>query len=200
MRRNPKRRRKRKGRRVSILLLPLLGLLVGCGNGGKGEKVMERIIKGFSPTVAAEEKVGVKAEVAAVANPGKKKGKKEEKKEEVPLDTLDIERALLWEKVSYNSYGKRDPFEPLIKPGKEEVQTGLNLEGAKLIGILWGSKGYLALVKDRGGKGYVLREGDKIQGGWVSRITSNSVTFVVVQFGIRSEVTLKLKEKGEVSR
>lgn len=193
MRKNQKRKgRKRKN--SIIFILPFL-LVIGCGDDGKGEKVMEHIIKGFSPTM--EEKVEVSAEVSAVANPKKKK--KEEKKE-IPKDTINIETALLWEKVSYNSYGKRDPFEPLIKPGKEEVQTGLNLEGAKLVGILWGSKGYLALVKDRGGKGYVLKEGDKIQYGWVSKITQNSVTFVVVQFGIRTEVTLKLKEKGEVSR
>jgi hypothetical protein len=54
----------------------------------------------------------------------------------------------------------------------------------------------MAVVKERGATGHVLREGDKVSGGEVEEITMESITFRLSEFGIVTRYTLTLKGEG----
>ncbi len=110
------------------------------------------------------------------------------------IDTVrDINEALKWEIFVYSDRGKEDPFNPLVTKGASE--KGLQVEDAELVGTIWGPNGYIALVKEIGGSGYVLREGDKVINGYVERIDKNSITFRLQQFEQVQKVVLYLKSK-----
>jgi len=92
----------------------------------------------------------------------------------------------------YRSRGKRDPFMPVLE---EESDTLLNVADAKLIGIVRDPTGYIALLEDKGGKGYILREGDRVRKGRVVKIKPQSVVFAIFDFGFTRRVELKLEGK-----
>ncbi|HOK23127.1 MAG TPA: AMIN domain-containing protein [Candidatus Hydrothermia bacterium] len=96
------------------------------------------------------------------------------------------------EKYFYSSRGKKDPFEPEVIEGEEEL---LNVSEAKLLGIIRSEEGNVALLQDRRGVGYVLKEGDKVRNGRVVRIESDRVVFATVDFGFTRRIELKLEEK-----
>jgi Tfp pilus assembly protein PilP len=87
----------------------------------------------------------------------------------------------------YETKGRRDPFRPLIKPRVETARarpkTGLaalDVKELKLAGIVWGGKGYYALVEAPNGAGYVVRPNDVVgEDARVAKITSDGVTFEV---------------------
>jgi len=165
----------------------------GCKNGGNVfNRFMGKIVNAFSPKTTGQnlqKPLYVAASNAAVP---------ESQESLPPIDTLvEVKKALKWEKFYYSDRGKRDPFTPLLGAGvKKELARGLNVEQAELIGTIWGIDGYIALVKEKGGVGYVLKEGDRVVGGRVANITQNSITFNMLQYGVRSKITLKLKEGG----
>jgi len=92
----------------------------------------------------------------------------------------------------YRSRGKRDPFMPILE---EESDTLLNVADAKLIGIVREPSGYVALLKDKEGRGYILKEGDRVRKGRVIKIKPQSVIFAIFDFGFTRRVELKLQEK-----
>lgn len=87
----------------------------------------------------------------------------------------------------YETKGRRDPFRPLIRPRVETVRarpkTGLaalDVKELKLAGIIWGGRGYYALVEAPNGAGYVVRINDIVgEDARVAKITSDGVTFEV---------------------
>lgn len=87
----------------------------------------------------------------------------------------------------YEAKGRRDPFRPLIRPrvetAKARPKTGLaalDVKELKLAGIIWGGRGYFALVEAPNGAGYVVRIHDVVgDDARVSRITADAVTFEV---------------------
>jgi len=87
---------------------------------------------------------------------------------------------------SYETKGRRDPFRPLIAPRTPEVartrpKTGLAAlepKELKLTGIIWGGRGFYALVEAPNGAGYVVRVNDVVgENARVAKITSDVVTF-----------------------
>lgn len=102
-------------------------------------------------------------------------------------------------RVFYNSRGRRDPFKP-IKESSFQGDTLLDIAKAKLIGIVQDSTGYVALVEDKNGKGFILRRGDKIKRGRVIRITKDMAVFAISDFGFTRTVILKLEKEEEVSK
>ena len=92
---------------------------------------------------------------------------------------------------SYEAKGRRDPFRPLIAPKvaapSKRVRPGLpglRVAELKLTGIIWGGRGYYALVEAPDGKGYVLRKNDLVgedadESARVSTIVPDAVTFEV---------------------
>jgi hypothetical protein len=98
--------------------------------------------------------------------------------------------------VSYESDGNRDPFRALIVDEKKEgeVETDLlRMEGAVLTGVVWSDGMYLAMVKDKDGKTFFLREGDPIYKGKVMTVTQSQASFEYSDFGDYEQVTLKVK-------
>jgi hypothetical protein len=101
------------------------------------------------------------------------------------------------EKWEYNVKGRRDPFVPLI--GTELSRSGkashLSVENITLIGILWGDRGYYALVKDGVNQGYILKRGDRVVGGKVAEINRQGIIFEMTQAGVLTKYELRLQEK-----
>lgn len=86
----------------------------------------------------------------------------------------------------YDPKGKRDPFLPFLKVetkaayvplGKVPPLQRYDLGELKLVGVMWGGRGYRALVEDGEGKGHTVTVGTRIgrDGGVVSRITQDEV-------------------------
>lgn len=83
----------------------------------------------------------------------------------------------------YNPKGKRDPFEPFIKPARKENVAALpplqryDIGELKFVGVIWTARGARALVEDVTGKGYTVKVGTKIgrSGGVVTRITDGQL-------------------------
>jgi len=88
---------------------------------------------------------------------------------------------------TYEVKGRRDPFRPLIKPRVETARarpkTGLaalDVKELKLAGIIWGGRGFYALVEAPNGAGYVVRLNDTVgEDARVAQITSDAVMFEV---------------------
>ncbi|MCD6086580.1 MAG: hypothetical protein J7K11_01290 [Candidatus Hydrothermae bacterium] len=92
----------------------------------------------------------------------------------------------------YNSYGRRDPFEPLLS--QEKSDTLLNVGSAMLVGIIHQGDTSLALLKDVNGMGFVLKKGDRVRGGSVLDIKDNEVVFLLSDYGFNRKVILKLEK------
>jgi hypothetical protein len=78
--------------------------------------------------------------------------------------------------MAYESRNRRDPFSPVALTGEAK---GINVTAAKLVGIVQGPQGALALVEGADGIGYVLKSGDALGNGRVTGITGTTVTFAV---------------------
>lgn len=86
---------------------------------------------------------------------------------------------------SYEAKGRRDPFRPLIAPKTEVARTrpktglaAVEPKELKLTGIIWGGRGFYALVEAPNGAGYVVRVNDVVgENARVAKITSDVVTF-----------------------
>jgi hypothetical protein len=91
--------------------------------------------------------------------------------------------------IKYTPGLSRDPFESLIgekKKGTEEFgqQKLLDIETARLVGILESTSGKnRALVEDLDGYGYILKQGDRIKKGYVSKIYSDKALFQIFEYG-----------------
>ena len=173
---------------LASCLLPLafcLLLLVGCQQGSPpsqppaAQQAGNEVLKPATPSPAVETKEGKKEEVAA-----------------------DIT--------------KKNPFKSFLtnlkeKKEKEVVPTTplqkYELDQLKLVAVVWGVNGSVAMVEAPDGKGYSVKKGDLIgrRGGRVKRIEKNMVV-VEERFteaageGITSEFTIKLplpKEEEE---
>ncbi len=88
----------------------------------------------------------------------------------------------------YEASGRRDPFRPLVMPKVEAVakvrpKTGLaslEVNELKLVGIVWGQRGYFALVEAPTGAGYVVRANDVIgEDAHVTKISPEGVQIQV---------------------
>ena len=98
--------------------------------------------------------------------------------------------------IVYEAKGRRDPFRPPSKRAADK--EGLTVASVKLVGILSGREGLMALVEDPAGLGYILRPGDPIADGRVVEIGVDRVTFSVTkgpgQPPIRTVLKLKTDE------
>jgi hypothetical protein len=96
----------------------------------------------------------------------------------------------------YQSYGKADPFRTLVD-GKYEQQNGgeiVDVNSAKLVGVMWGDSDQFALVEDGEGFGYILRVGDRVLNGRVVSIRKDRLTARLTLYGISNTVVLKLEK------
>ncbi len=93
--------------------------------------------------------------------------------------------------VTYEPQGRRDPF---IAVSIAREGGGITVGTVRLVGVVQGRQGVLALVEAPDGIGYILRVGDIFGDGRVTAITVNSVTFAVAARGAQKAnvVTLRL--------
>ncbi len=102
------------------------------------------------------------------------------------------------ERYEYEAAGRRDPFVPLLGLELGGGKTGhLSPENLRLIGILWGDRGYYALVKDGQDNGYILKRGDRVAGGHVSEINRQAIIFEIMHAGVVTKYELRLQEGKE---
>ncbi len=97
---------------------------------------------------------------------------------------------------AYDSRGRRDPFRPLISQGKadEDIKTDLlRVDGAVLTGVVWSGGQYLAMVRDKDGNNFFLREGDSVFRGKIVTVTQTKAVFQLVEFGEVERVTLTVR-------
>lgn len=102
-------------------------------------------------------------------------------------------------RVVYNTFGIRDPFIPL-EP--DDVEGGLNIDQMRVVGIIYSPTRPMAVLEHvtQSGLSVALREGDAIQNGRVLKILRDQVVFVLEEFGVTRQFTLKLQvSKGEKS-
>ncbi|MBI1726762.1 MAG: hypothetical protein HYR50_05810 [Candidatus Rokubacteria bacterium] len=78
--------------------------------------------------------------------------------------------------LAYDTKKRPDPFSPIART--VEVK-GINVIAFKLVGIVQGGRGPLALVEGADGFGYILRSGDVLDNRRVTEITGTTVTFAV---------------------
>jgi hypothetical protein len=96
------------------------------------------------------------------------------------------------EKVTYSSFGRRDPFIHLSGPSDD----GINIDGVQLVGIIWGGDDPKATFVDlhNAGVSYTLKEGDMVMNGKVLKITETEVLFLIHEFGVSRRYTMVLPE------
>ena len=96
----------------------------------------------------------------------------------------------------YQSYGKTDPFKVLVAGDYEQSTASdvVDMNSAKLVGVMWAQDDRFALVEDGDGFGYILRVGDRVRSGRVVSIRKDSLTARISLYGITNQVLLKLEK------
>lgn len=82
--------------------------------------------------------------------------------------------------LAYEPKGRRDPFRPLPVAAPEE-EPNLQLYAVKLVGIVQGRQGPMALVESPDGLGFIVKKGDAIAEGRVTEVGTDTVTVGVVK-------------------
>ncbi len=93
--------------------------------------------------------------------------------------------------ATYEPKGRRDPFRA-VTIAREG--GGITVSTVRLVGVVDGRSGSLALVEAPDGIGYILKVGDALGDGRVTAITATTVTFAVTARGAQraTSVTLRL--------
>ena len=97
----------------------------------------------------------------------------------------------------YETLGRRDPFESLVPEEKDEgekIIKGLFIyEEAQILGIVNSEQDLYALLMDENAASYVLREGERVFGGYVSQITDDAVYLHIVKYGRSMTIIMRLE-------
>lgn len=97
------------------------------------------------------------------------------------------------DRVTYSSFGRRDPFVEI----KGLVEEGINIDQVELVGIIWESDVPVAILVESKNPSvsYTLKEGDKILNGKVLKITQTDVLFLIQEFGVSRRYSMGLPDK-----
>lgn len=97
----------------------------------------------------------------------------------------------------YSSLSRRDPFRSLL--GGEFEDSGpdglVNIDEVKLVGVMWGDTDRFALVEDASGYSYILRAGDRVRYGSVTKLTEDRLVATIHFFGMTRSVVLTLEKE-----
>ena len=113
-----------------------------------------------------------------------------------PVVLAEADSILGRQHFSYSSFGKRDPFASLLAgefldDGPEGI---VDIDQVKLVGIMWGESDRFALVEDATGYSYILRAGDRVKYGSVTRLEDDRLIANITFFGM-SRTVVKTIEK-----
>ena len=99
-------------------------------------------------------------------------------------------------RVTYNSYGRRDPFIP-VEAGSTD--NGIDIDQMKVVGIIWQASEPLAVLEHvrEANVSFTIKQGDPVHNGRVARITREAVTFDISEYGISRSYSLKLVSSKE---
>ncbi len=98
--------------------------------------------------------------------------------------------------VTYQSWGKPDPFAALIDSrgrsgdGPDEIP---DVETLRLVGVLQANDEASALLEDLEGYGYILKDGDPVKNGYVVQIGQNKIIFHLSEYGWSRTIALKIE-------
>jgi Tfp pilus assembly protein PilP len=92
--------------------------------------------------------------------------------------------------MAYDAKNRRDPFSPVSLAMEAK---GFNVRVSRLVGVVRGRQETLALVEGPDGVGYILRNGDGLGNGTVTRITDTTVTFAVAAQRGQGPTTVTLR-------
>jgi hypothetical protein len=94
-------------------------------------------------------------------------------------------------RITYNSYGRRDPFIP-VEQGASD--NGIDIDQMKVVGIIWQAAQPMAVLEHNreAGVSFTVKEGDPVHNGRVARITHDAVTFDISEYGISRSYSLRL--------
>ena len=97
----------------------------------------------------------------------------------------------------YSSLGRRDPFGSLLSGDFEDQGPDgmVDIDQVKLVGIMWGDTDSFALVEDGGGYSYILRAGDRVRYGSVTRLEEDRLLAQIHFFGMTRTVVKKLDKE-----
>jgi hypothetical protein len=119
--------------------------------------------------------------------------------EQLAQDAAKVDAEEKKNRVTYNTFGVRDPFIPLES---DDLEGGLNVDQMRVVGIIASPTRPMAVLEhtSQPGLSVALREGDAIQNGRVLKIERDRVVFVLEEFGVSRQFALKLQApKGEKS-
>ena len=97
------------------------------------------------------------------------------------------------DRVTYSSFGRRDPFVEV----DGLVEEGINIDQVELVGIIWESDVPVAILVESKNPSisYTVKEGDKILNGKVLKITQTDVLFLIQEFGVSRRYSMGLPDK-----
>jgi hypothetical protein len=100
------------------------------------------------------------------------------------------------ERISYNSFGRRDPFIPV---SQGTTENGIEIDKMKVVGIVWHAGDPIAVLEhiQESNLSFTVRHGDPVHNGKVSRITRDAITFDLTEYGITRAFTMKLVNPQE---
>ena len=109
------------------------------------------------------------------------------------IDPLSYSRP----RLTYDSGDRRDPFGSLVPDistgDKVRIKGDFDYEEALIKGIVITEDDRYALVADDSDLGYVLREGYRVLGGYVTRITADTVYLHIVKYGRSMSIIMRME-------
>ncbi|GEM_PF-4906741 len=106
-----------------------------------------------------------------------------------------ISEILNLKRLKYRTYGKRDIFKSLINTKGDSAL--MDPAGAKLLGIIIRGQRKVAIFKDKNGKTFILKQGQRVKNGKLWKITENQVILLIGLRGYARTIRIKLKNPME---
>ena len=137
----------------------------------------------------------------SVADPGAEPGfATGEATAQTPADEMaNRVRSIRRNEYFYQSYGRPDLFAALVT-GEFQPMAATDLvdvNNAKLVGVMWGATDRFALVEDGSGNGFILRVGDRVNNGRVVSIQEDNLVAAISLYGLTSRVILRLEDRKD---
>lgn len=112
------------------------------------------------------------------------------------IDTVKLKEELLPKGYNYDPGNRRDPFVSLVGKGYKRTQEEVvDLSNLKLVGIMKGPKGNVALFEAPDGRSYTIRQGDAVRNGYVKDIRDKEVIVEITAYGVPITVKYDLKRE-----
>ena len=114
-----------------------------------------------------------------------------------PLSDVTPELVPQRTKVVYSTSGRRDPFLALVQlSGGYNAAALPDVGTLRLVGLLHDIHESWGLFEDANGFGYILRRGDRVQNGRLTKLTGTRAYFSLSEFGWSRSVKLDLEPEG----